>query len=407
MEHKQRIVYGGVDTHQDVHVAAVIDEVGTLLGSKAFPTSPLGLKGLQRWLCRHGHVAKIGVEGTGTYGLGLQRVLQAAGLQVVEVNRPNRQLRRAKGKSDTVDAESAARAVLAGHAQAVPKSHDGIVESIRVLLVAHTSTKQALQKVDGRIRALTITASESLRMELAHLSTYARAQTAARLRPASDTTEVTAATKTALRLLGRQRQILAEDMKTLETQLEDLTTQANPGIRQVPGVGPIVAATLLVTAGDNPERMRSEAAFAALCGASPIPASSGKTTAMRLNRGGNRQANSALYRIVLVRMSHNHQPTIDYITRRTAEGKSAKAIQRCLKRYIAREIYRHLTNPQPAVRTDDLRARREATGHPMRVVADAINAPVMAISRLERGTNHDPNLATRYRHWIEQQETAS
>ena len=152
MNHQQRVVYGGVDTHQDVHVAAVIDEIGTLLATKSFPTTPLGLKGLQRWICRYGQVAKVGVEGTGTYGLGLQRVLADAGLEVVEVNRPNRQLRRAKGKSDTVDAESAARAVLAGHATAVPKAHDGIVEAIRVVQVAHTSTRQALQKVDGRIR---------------------------------------------------------------------------------------------------------------------------------------------------------------------------------------------------------------------------------------------------------------
>jgi len=146
MKHDGRVVYGGVDTHEDVHVAAVIDDVGTLLGTKSFPTTPLGLKGLQRWLVKHGQVAKVGVEGTGTYGLGLQRVLQAASLEVVEVNRPNRQLRRAKGKSDTIDAESAARAVLAGHATAAPKGHDGIIEAIRVLLVAHASTMSALQK---------------------------------------------------------------------------------------------------------------------------------------------------------------------------------------------------------------------------------------------------------------------
>jgi transposase len=349
----------------------------------------------------------VGVEGTGTYGLGLQRVLQQSGHEVIEVNRPNRQLRRAKGKSDTIDAESAARAVLAGHANAVPKGHDAVVESIRVVLVAYTSSKHALQMIDGRLRSLTVTAPEALRIELAHLSAHARAATAARFRPGDDPADLTTATKTSLRTLARQRQILAQDMKTLEAQLEELTTCANPGLRQVPGVGPIVAATLLVTAGDNPERMHSEAAFAALCGVSPVPASSGKTTAMRLNRGGYRQANSALYRIAVVRMSHHHQPTADYVTRRTSEGKSKKAILRCLKRYIAREIHHHLVNPKPAVRTDDLRARRQAIHQPMRVVAEAINAPVMAVSRLERGTNHDAELATAYRNWITQQETAS
>jgi transposase len=407
MKHEQRVVYGGVDTHQDVHVAAVIDEVGTLLGTKSFPTSALGLKSLQRWLTRHGRVAKVGVEGTGTYGLGLQRVLQDAGLEVVEVNRPNRQLRRAKGKSDTVDAESAARAVLAGHATAVPKAHDGIVEAIRVVQVAHTSTKQALQKVDGRIRSLTITAPQTLRVEFTGLSVHARAEHAARLRPGNDHAEVTTATKVALRTLGRQRQLLAADLTSLEAELEHLTTQANPGLRQVPGVGPIVAATLLSCAGDNPERMSSEAAFAALCGVSPVCASSGKTTAVRLNRGGNRHANSALFRVALVRMSHRDQATMDYLARRTREGKSKKAILRCLKRAIARQIYRHLVNPQPAVRTDDLRARRQAIKRPMREVSDALNTPIMAISCLERGTNHDADLATRYRNWLQQQENAA
>jgi transposase len=407
MKHQERTVYGGVDTHQDVHVAAVIDHVGTLLGTKSFPTTPLGLKSLERWMSKHGTVVKVGVEGTGTYGLGLQRVLQAAGHDVVEVNRPNRQLRRAKGKSDTIDAESAARAVLAGHATAQPKGHDGIVEAIRVLLVAHTSTMQALQKAGARIRSLTITAPEALRIELANLTTPARAARAARMRPGDDPSDVATATRTALRLLGRQYLGLVEDQKMIEAQLEDLTTRANPGLRQVTGVGPLVAATLLVAAGDNPDRMESEAAFAALCGASPVPASSGKTTAMRLNRGGNRQANSALFRIAVVRLSHHHQPTVGYLNRRTAEGKSKRAILRCLKRFIAREIYSHLVNPKPAIQTDDLRARRTSIGHPMRVVATAVGASLVEISRLERGINHDAALALRYRAWITQQEAAS
>ena len=407
MNHESRIVYAGVDTHQDVHVVAVIDGIGALLGTKGFATTPLGLKGLERWIAKHGPVAKVGVEGTGTYGLGLQRVLQAAGHQVVEVNRPNRQLRRAKGKSDTIDAQSAARAVLAGHATATPKSHDGIVESIRVLLVAHTSCKQALQKVDGRLRALTITAPDVIRIELSHQSAWARAAKAARLRPGDDPADIATATRTALRLLGRQHHSLTQDMKAIEAQLEDLTTRANPGLRQVHGVGPIVAAQLLVTAGDNPDRLTSDAAFAALRGVSPVPASSGKTTAMRLNRGGDRQANSALHRIVLVRLSHKHPPTMDYVARRTAEGMPKRSIIRCLKRFVGREIHGHLVHPRPAVQTDDLRARRRAIHQPMRLVAIAVGAHLMDISRLERGTNHDPDLAQRYRDWLSQEELAS
>lgn len=407
MKHEARMVYGGVDTHSQVHVAAVIDMTGTLLGTKSFPTSPLGLRGLERWLTRHGSVAKIGVEGTGTYGLGLTRVLQDAGHEVVEVNRPNRQTRRSRGKSDTIDAESAARAVLGGHANATPKAHDGIVESIRVLLMAHRSARRNSDRVGGQLRALVVTAPESLRVEFAAATTATVAGRAAKFRPGQDCSDVTTATKTTMRILARQYLALNDDLKTIEHELEILTTKANPGLRQVHGVGPIVAARLLTAAGDNPERMRTDAGFAALCGVSPVPASSGKTTAMRLNRGGNRDANAALHRIVLVRMSTNHADTKDYVERRTAEGMPKRSIIRCLKRFVAREIHGHLIHPKPAVQTDDLRARRQAIGQPLRTVADALGAHIMSISCLERGTNHDRDLAQRYRSWIQQQEVAS
>lgn len=407
MKHDQRIVHGGVDTHLDVHVAAVVDDTGRLLGTKSFPTTPLGLRSLERWIGKHGTVARIGVEGTGTYGLGLQRVLQEAGHQVVEVNRPNRQLRRAKGKSDTIDAESAARAVLAGHATAAPKGHDGIVESIRVLLVTYRSSRRSLDRIGGQLRSLIVTAPESLRVEFVGASAQAIAAKASRLRPGDDCSSVLTATKTSLRLLARHYQALSEDLRALEAELETLTTLANPGLRQVHGVGPIVAAKLLVAAGDNPDRLTSDAAFAALCGVSPVPASSGKTTARRLNRGGDRQANNALHRIVLVRTSHKHPATMAYIARRTGEGMPKRSIIRCLKRFVAREIYRHLVHPQPAIQTDDLRARRQAVKQPLRVVADALGTCLMTISCLERGTNHDPDLAQRYRAWIQQQEAAS
>lgn len=407
MKYQATAVYGGVDTHEDIHVAVVIDDVGTLLGCRSFPTTPLGLRGLERWLARHGQVHKVRVEGTGTYGLSLQRVLQQAGHEVVEVNRPNRQTRRAKGKSDTVDAEAAARAALAGQARAVPKGHDGIVEAIRVLLVAHTSTQQALQRLDGRLRALSVTAPEAIRIELTGLAGKRRASKAARLRPGKDSGDVATATRLTLRTLARQYLTLDEDLRAVTAQLEQLTTQANPGLRQVHGVGPVTAARLLIAAGDNPDRLSSDAAFAALCGASPVPASSGKTTAMRLNRGGDRRANSALHRIVLVRMSTGHEPTRDYLAKRTAQGMPRRSIVRCLKRYVAREIYSHLVNPKPAVRTDDLRARRKAIRQPMRLVATALGSSIIEISRMERGTNHNPDLAHRYRHWLHDQEAAS
>lgn len=215
MSESTRVVYGGVDTHLDVHVTAVIDQTGRLLATKAFPTSPLGLRHLQRWLAGHGQLAAVGVEGTGSYGLGLQRILQAAGHEVIEVNRPNRQMRRTRGKSDTVDAEAAARAVLAGHATGTPKSRDGIVESIRVLRTALRSTRKQMTRIQSQVQHLIITAPEPIRVDLQRLSDRKRIVKAAGYRPGPDLAEVSAATKTALRTLARQWQLLDVDLTTL------------------------------------------------------------------------------------------------------------------------------------------------------------------------------------------------
>jgi transposase len=405
MAEHRRIVYAGVDTHQEVHVAAVIDADGRLLATRQFPTSPLGLRRLASWLQRHGRVAKAGVEGTGSYGLALQRVLQARGIEVVEVNRPNRQLRRSRGKSDTVDAEAAARAVLAGHAAVVPKSRDGIVESIRVLRVALESSRRSRQRIGQQLHHLALTAPEPLRVDLAGLGPDALADRAARLRPGGDAADPATATSAGPRILGRQHRALTADLAELRQQLDVLTERANPALRQAHGVGPDTAAALLVAAGDNPQRLSGEAAFAALCGASPVEASSGKTTGHRLNRGGDRQANAALYRIVLVRMS-NHRPTRDYVARRTAQGKSKRAIIRCLKRYVAREVHHLLLHPEPVATADALRSRRTALGLTQRAVADAVGAHAMAISRLERGLSHDRGLILRYHTWIGQLEAS-
>lgn len=204
MRQRSGIVYGGVDTHLDVHVAAVINESGRVLGTKPFPTSPLGLRQLERWLAGHGQVARVGVEGTGTYGLGLQRVLQASGHEVVEVNRPNRQMRRSNGKSDAVDAEAAVRAVLAGHATSTPKSRDGIVECLRVLRLADRSMREQMTRLHGQLDHLTITAPEAIRVDMTGLSALRRARKAAAYRPPDSIGDVASATKTAMRTLARQ-----------------------------------------------------------------------------------------------------------------------------------------------------------------------------------------------------------
>ncbi|MEZ5185915.1 MAG: IS110 family transposase [Candidatus Nanopelagicales bacterium] len=406
MANHKRVVYGGVDTHQDTHVAAALDAQGRLLGTQAFPTSPLGLTALHVWLAGHGQIECVGVEGTGSYGAGLTRTLHAAGVRVVEVNRPNRQLRRARGKSDPIDAEAAARAALGGQASATPKTRDGIVEAIRVLKVALDGTRKQMTQLAERIHHLLLTAPDPLRTQLGGLTKTQRITRCAGLRPGTDLTDPVRATKHALRTLAGQYQHLAGDHRDLTTQLDTLTRTANPALRAAYGVGPDTAAALLVTAGDNPHRLTSEAGFAALCGASPIPASSGKTQAMRLNRGGNRHANAALHRIVLVRLAHD-PTTQHYRDRRTSELSTTAAVQRCLKRYVAREMYRLLTNPPPVLPTNDLRDLRTTSGLTQTAIAHHLNTTPAVISRIERGKTYDPHLITAYRHLLQQAKPAA
>ena len=295
------------------------------------------------WAQRLGEVQAWGVEGTGCYGAGLARFLDSQGQVVLEVNRPDRSTRRRRGKSDPVDAEAAARAVLAGQATAIPKTGSHLVEMIRCVRVARATAVKARTQAANALRALVVTAPAELREQLRGLPTGRLASTAARLRPGPILT-VTAATKLTLRVLGQRYQALEAELAAVDAELDRLTAQAAPRLRRRCGVGPEIAGALLVAAGGNPERLRSEAAFSMLCGASPIPASSGKTVRHRLNRGGNRQANTALYRIVVVRLRW-HQPTRDYMVRRTKEGLSKREIIRCLKRYVAREVFAAMNAP--------------------------------------------------------------
>lgn len=327
----------GVDTHRDIHVAVALDHLGRKLGWTEVPTTPAGYDELLEWAQSLGDVEAWGVEGTGCFGAGLARFLAGEDELVIEVIRPNRQKRRLKGKSDPIDAEAAARAVLSGEASGAPKAGDDLVEMIRVLRVARFSANKARTQAVNVLRALVITAPPELRQRLRDLSTAGLIHTAARLRPGNERS-VLAHTKLALRSAAQRCEALDAELAALDARLDELTAAAAPELLEHYGVGPDTAGALLVAAGDNPQRLHSEAAFSMLCGASPLPASSGQTKRHRLNRGGDRQANAALYRIVLVRMRWD-QRTQDYVERRTKEGKTKKEIIRCLKRYVAREVY--------------------------------------------------------------------
>ncbi|MCJ7437253.1 MAG: IS110 family transposase [Acidimicrobiia bacterium] len=334
---QDREVILGVDTHRDVNVASVIDGQGRVQGTTSVATTPAGNVELERWARTFGTVVAAGIEGTGSYGAGLARHLAAAGIEVIEVNRPNRQHRRRHGKSDPTDAEAAARAVLSGEATAEPKSHVGIVESIRVLRVARSSALKARTQIANQIRDLILTAPEPLRDQLRGLSTPQRVVRCARLRPSTGP-DPTAATGRALRHLARRHLALSVELDDLDRDLGQLVATAAPRLLTQRGVGPDVAAKLLVAAGDNPHRLTNEAAFAALCGASPVPASSGKIQRHRLNRGGDRQANNALWTVAMVRLSCDPE-TRAYADRRTKQGRSRRDTTRCLKRYIARQLF--------------------------------------------------------------------
>ncbi len=333
-------VTGGIDTHRDEHVAAALDQRGGQLGLESFPATTAGYRDLLVWLQGLGVVERVGVEGTGCYGAGISRHLQAQGVGVVEVDRPNRQLRRRAGKSDPVDAVAAARAAQSGVATAVAKTGDGDVEKLRALRIARASARHSRVKAINQLRALVVTAPDQLRAELTGLTAITLPVRCARFRVADPTTDL-GALKYAMRSLARQAVTLRAEIKDLDAIITTLLDRTAPRLLARHGVGPDSAAVLLIAAGDNPDRLRSEAAFARLCGAAPLEASSGPTVRHRLSRAGNRQANAALHSIVLVRMVSDPD-TRAYVTRRRAQGRTSLEIMRCLKRFVAREIYHQL-----------------------------------------------------------------
>jgi transposase len=330
-------VIGGVDTHADVHVAAACDQLGTVLGTQSFPTTTAGYRQLLGWLRTFGEVSVVGIEGTGSYGVGLTRFLLEAGVDLREVLRPNRQVRRRHGKSDVVDAIAAARSVINGDAKARPKSHDGAVEALRALKIVHRSANKARTQALNQIRDIITTAPDELRAELRGLRRRELLAVCAAFRP-GDRDDLLAITKLALRTLARRVTELDEEMTQLNTRRRRITTAVAPALVAAHGIGPDTATALLLAAGDNPDRLGNERSWAKLLAASPLPASSGKTIRHRLNPGGDRHGNSALWRIIIVRMA-NDPRTKAYVERRTKEGLSKAEIIRCLKRYVARETY--------------------------------------------------------------------
>ena len=391
-----RRVVAGADTHADtVHVAAV-DLLGRELGDREFATTPAGYAAALAFVGSFGAVQVIGIEGTSSYGAGLARAARAAGLEVREVIRPGRSVRRRRGKSDPIDAYEAARAVLSERAAAAAK--DESVEALRALNNARRSAVKARTVAMNQIQHMLITAPTLVREKYRPLTEARLVAALASCRPGTQEPPARMVL-TALKALAQRHQYLTTQVDALQEQIRDLARAANPHLMSLRGVGPNTAAQLLITAGGNPDRLHSEASFAALCGTASVPASSGKTRRYRLSRGGDRAANRALHTIALVRMSCDAR-TREYVRTQRAKGRAHPEIVRLLKRAIAREVFKSLARGLVAPDLADLRPARQAKNITLRGAARAMNTYPNKILRTERGTLPDYDLAEGYRAWL-------
>ncbi|MDU7524249.1 MAG: IS110 family transposase [Roseomonas mucosa] len=332
-------VIGGVDTHKDLHVAAVVNEQDLVLGSQSFATTRSGYKQMLTWMRSFGVVRRVGVEATGTYGAGLLRYLQKAGVEVLEVTTPDKADRRKRGKNDDLDAQNAAHAAFTGKRTVTPKSRDGMIEALRVLKACRKTAVAARRVALQMIHSTVVCAPDDLRDQLRKLTRMELIRTLAAWRPdMTNYRNVVSAYRITLRSLGRRYLELHDEIADLDRMIIAIVDELVPNLVARNSIGYESAAQLLLTAGANSERLHSEASFAALCGVSPVPASSGKTTRHRLNRGGDRAANSALHIIAISRLRTDPK-TKTYVAKRIAEGHSKLEAIRCIKRYIAREVF--------------------------------------------------------------------
>ena len=389
--------FGGIDCHRDTIHVAVITATGRQVADHEFPTTTAGYRQAVTWLAGHGPLAAVGVEGTSSYGRGISTALSAARIKVVEVNRTRPAERRKQGKTDQLDAYRAARAVMSTEAATDPKRPT--IEPLRALTIARRSAVKAQHAAWRQIGALLVNAAPTLRDRYRALPAAELLTTLVAARPGQLSDPDEADTMFALQTLARRHRDLTEQVAALDIRLHTRTAAANPALLAIKGVGPVIAAQLLITAGDNPDRLRSSASFAALCGTAPIPVSSGRTDRHRLSRGGDRAANAALYYIVKVRMTYD-PTTRAYRATHLARGWTNKAVYRALKRAIVREIYRALTGRCDIPDYTDLRPARQAKNITLTQVAQHFAVWPTHISTIERGTRRDDTLAAAYRDWL-------
>lgn len=392
-------VVAGVDTHADTHTIAICTPGGSEISTQTFTADGAGYNKMIDVLSNAGNVTAIGVEGTGSYGAGLTRALIGAGFCVKEVLRPSRQVRHLNGKSDAVDALAAARTLISGNGVSQPKDTSTPAESLRLLYDARIRLVAATSSFLHAITSMLVTCPEEIRNKYRPFTGAGLARKLASSRPQGSIHAPGVASMIALRDLARSYLDLTKRSAVLEEQMNHILITHYPAVLNIYGAGTISATRLVITAGGNPERIRSEAAFAALCGVAPIPASSGKTNRHRLNRGGDRRGNAALHRIALIRLQHD-EPTQAYAAKRRREGKTDKEILRCLKRFIAREVFRALMNPLQVAPVKNLRAIRHSRNLTLTHVATALQTWPSRISDIETGRRPLPALRQRYETWL-------
>lgn len=351
-----RAIVGGVDTHKDLHVAAVVDAQDRVIGTRTFAATRQGYRQMLTWMYSLGELKRIGIESTGSYGAGLLRFMQQAGVIVLEVTTPDRQDRRKRGKNDDLDAQNAAHAAFAEKRTVTPRRRDGMIEALRVLVACRKTAVKARRVALQMVHNTIVAAPDGLREQLRTMTRMRLIRTLAAWRP--DLTayrDVEAAYRISLKSLGRRYLELHDEIADLDVMIAAIVDEMAPNLIARNSISHVGGAQLLLTAGGNPERMRSEASFAALCGVSPVPASSGKTVRHRLNRGGDRSANSALHIIAIGRLRTDHR-TKDFVARRIADGHSKLDAIRALKRYLAREVFTLIMQRQKEINASRIAA---------------------------------------------------
>ncbi len=379
--------YAGVDTHSDFHVLAVVDSSATVVETRRFPSDAASCASVARELAGRWGCAAAAVECCGSYGRGLVEALAGAGVRAMEVPASFRRLMAGKDKSDEADAAAAATFALAsaGRPARGPKDSSGPAGQLACLAAARRGAVKEATACVNEARGLLVKAPDPLRSRFKGMPKKRLMEALRRLAPGKGPDRCE---RLALRSAARRWAACEKERASLEAEMAAIVSERYPSLLELPGVGAVCAAEVAAAAGDNPERFKSEAAFAKAVGCAPLEASSGKTVRHRLNRGGDRRANCAIHRIVVVRMSCDER-TRAYVDKRVSQGKTKREAVRCLKRYVARELYRALLAPERRPPDLRLRARREALGETLAAAASAVGLSQGKVSRVERGESRD------------------